>query len=336
MKVAVVILNWNGRHYLERFLPSVLKYSCNAEVIVADNNSTDDSVIFLQNNFPSIAVIQLSKNEGFCTGYNCALQVIEADYFVLLNSDVEVTEGWMEGIINFMISNPEIAACQPKIKCYQRKNFFEYAGAAGGFIDYLGYPFCRGRIFETLEADKGQYNDLTEIFWATGACMFVKSSVFKEAGGFDDDFFAHMEEIDLCWRIKGLGYKIFYYGQSEVYHVGGGTLSKLNPYKTYLNFRNGLILIYKNLPEKDLFKIVFMRMILDGVAGLKFLMNGSIKHFWAVLQAHFYFYRNFKKLKKKRETTQNRRKVQTLNEILNKSLVWEYFIKKKKHFHQID
>jgi len=262
-KTAVVILNWNGKKFLEKFLPAVIeKSSASADVYVADNCSSDDSVCFLKQKFPQVKIIKNKKNYGFSAGYNQALKQIEAEYFVLLNSDIEVTDNWIEPVINLMESDKTIGACQPKLMSFNDKSLFEYAGAAGGFIDKYGYPFCRGRLFQTIEEDKNQYNDTIEIFWATGACLFVRAEIFKKLGGLDDDFFAHMEEIDICWRMKNAGYKIMYCPNSTVYHVGGGTLHKSNAKKTYLNFRNNLSLLFKNLPNKDFYKIFILRFIL--------------------------------------------------------------------------
>ncbi|HEX8545673.1 MAG TPA: glycosyltransferase family 2 protein, partial [Cytophagaceae bacterium] len=314
--------------------PSVIAHSGNVPIIIADNRSTDDSVSFLESTYPSLRIIFIPQNEGYSKGYNIALREVDAEYYILLNSDVEVTEGWLK-VIDFMIGNPAIAVCQPKIKSYREKSHFEFAGAAGGFIDKLGYPFCRGRIFDELEPDLGQYDDTCEIFWATGACFFVRSKVFWDAGGFDDDFFAHMEEIDLCWRIKRLGYKVFYYAESEVYHLGGGTLAMGTPRKTYLNFRNGLILLYKNLPESKLLPIILQRMVLDGVAGMKFLLSGGFYHCVAIIQAHLYLYSNFKKVREKRLGVQQKEFKGEISGILNESLVWNYFIKKKKKFSEL-
>ena len=289
-KVAVVILNWNGKSFLENFLPNVIKYSSSAQIIVADNNSTDDSINFLKAHFPQVTLIINKVNDGFAKGYNTALKQVDAEYYVLLNSDVEVTEDWIEPIIELLDSDKNIAACQPKILDYYHKNKFEYAGACGGFIDKYGYPFCRGRLFNVLEEDNGQYNTAIEIFWATGACMFIRSKAFWKVGGFDDDYFAHMEEIDVCWRMKNCGYKIYVEPKSVVYHVGGGTLNKLSPRKTFLNFRNNLITLTKNAAPKFLFFKILYRMILDGVAAFKFLFEGSGSHFIAVIKAHFSFY----------------------------------------------
>jgi GT2 family glycosyltransferase len=299
LKIAVVILNWNGRKFLETFLPSVIQHSSEAEIIIADNASTDDSLSFLSQSYPQLRQIRLGKNLGYSAGYNAALRQIEAEYYVLLNSDIEVTEGWLRPVIELMDNDLSIAACQPKIRSYHQRDEFEYAGAAGGFIDKLGYPFCRGRIFDSIEKDLGQYDVTDEIFWATGACLFARSSAYWEVGGLDDDFFAHLEEIDLCWRLKNKGYKIYYCHSSLVFHVGGGTLHKTNPHKTYLNFRNSLYMLYKNLERKYLLRVIFLRLILDGIAGVKF-MTDSFKHTWAIVRAHFSFYGKIGMLQKKR------------------------------------
>lgn len=302
IKIAVVILNWNGKHWLEKFLPNVIQHSNDAEVIIADNNSSDDSIKFLEENYPNIRIIQNDGNYGYAKGYNLSLKQINAEYFVLLNSDIEVTKDWISPIISLMDSDRTISACQPKILDYNNKNKFEYAGASGGFIDNLGYPFCRGRIFDYLEEDKGQYNDTTEIFWATGACLFVRASHFFEINGLDEDFFAHQEEIDLCWRFKNKGYKVFVEPKSKVYHVGGGTLNVDSPYKTHLNFRNNLYMLFKNLPLSSLFKIIPIRLILDGVAALTFInKEKGIKHIKSIVKAHFYFYSQIPNLLRKRK-----------------------------------
>jgi len=301
IKTAVVILNWNGKSWLEKFLPNVIQRSNDAEVIIADNNSSDDSIKFLEENYPNIRIIQNDGNYGYAKGYNLSLKQINAKYFVLLNSDIEVTKDWISPIISLMDSDKTISACQPKILDYNNKNRFEYAGASGGYIDKIGYPFCRGRIFDDLEEDKGQYNDATEIFWATGACLFVRSSHFWEVGGLDKDFFAHQEEIDLCWRLKNKGYKIMVEPKSIVYHVGGGTLNVGSPFKTHLNFRNNLYMMFKNLPLSYLFAIIPVRLVLDGIAAITFLSNKKgISHFFAVMKAHFSFYFEIPKLITKR------------------------------------
>ncbi len=321
-KVAVVILNYNGQKFLETFLPSVVIHNDGYEIIVADNASTDDSVNLLKTKFADIKIIQLANNDGFAGGYNNALKEIEAEYYILLNSDVEVTPNWTKSIIDLMDTDKSIAACQPKILSYQQKTHFEYAGAAGGYIDWLGYPFCRGRIFDSYEEDKGQYNDTKEIFWATGACMFVRAEIFQQLNGFDANFFAHMEEIDLCWRIKNQGNRILYSSASTVYHVGGGTLHKSNPRKTFLNYRNGLAMLYKNLPSNRLFSTIFLRLILDGISGVKLLIDGSLADVWAIIKAHFAFYAMIPKLERKAP--------KQVNQIYQKSIVWEYFVKKQK------
>ena len=337
MKVAVVILNWNGKNFLEKFLPSVV--ACNSsysQLIVADNASTDDSVIFLKNNYPQIKIIQNTENGGFAKGYNDALKYVEAEYYVLLNSDVEVTPNWLDPIIDMMEADRSIAACQPKIKAFDNKQIFEYAGAAGGFIDKFGYPFCRGRILECIEEDKGQYNDVREIFWATGACLFVRAECYHQVNGFDEDFFAHMEEVDLCWRLKNLGYKIMYCPDSIVYHVGGGTLNKTSPQKTYLNFRNNLILLCKNHPPQLFFLKLITRMTLDGVAGLKFLLSGQFIHFAAVLKAHKSFYGSLKLTLKKRKELRSKVEKYTTTAVYLHSIVADFYLRGKKTFKEID
>ncbi|NCC71603.1 glycosyltransferase family 2 protein, partial [bacterium] len=306
MRVAVVILNWNGKKFLEKFLPAVIKNSKDiAEVIVADNDSKDDSVEFLKKKFPEVRIIINKTNGGFSKGYNDALKQVDADIYILLNSDIEVTENWIRPIINLMQSDESIAACQPKIKSFYSKNEFEYAGAAGGFIDTLGYPFCRGRLFQSIEIDNGQYNDTCEIFWATGACMFVRAEVYHKFGGLDEDFFAHMEEIDFCWRVKNAGYKIMYCADSVIYHVGGGTLPKSSSRKTYLNFRNNLSLLFKNLPANKLHCVMLLRLILDFIAALKFLLNGDFKDAIAVTKAYIHFYFILPTNYKKRHTNKH-------------------------------
>lgn len=332
-KVAVVILNWNGKKFLEKFLPKVILYSNDADVYVADNNSTDDSIEFLKLNFPQVKIILNPSNDGFAKGYNLALKQVNATYYVLLNSDVEVTENWLDPIINLLDKNDNVAACQPKILDYNFQNKFEYAGASGGYIDKYGYPFCRGRFFNALEDDNGQYNDATEIFWATGACMFVRAEYFWKVGGFDDDYFAHMEEIDICWRMKNVGYKIFVEPKSVVYHVGGGTLNKINPQKTFLNFRNNLITITKNANSNFLFFKVFYRMVLDGVAAIKFLLEGNGNHFFAVIKAHFSFYSHLPSTFKKRKIMKQMSGfTYTKTGIYGKNIVFLHFLKGVKKF----
>ena len=302
MKLAIVILNWNGKKFLEKFLPSLVARTPQwAEIIVADNASTDDSLPFMEENYPSIRIIRNDRNYGFASGYNVALAQVEAEYYCLLNSDIEVAEGWVEPVIELLDSEETIAAVQPKILSFSEQDRFEYAGACGGFIDKYGYPFCRGRVFGTLEKDHGQYDSRTDIFWATGAALFVRSSVYRTLGGLDDDFFAHMEEIDLCWRIRNHGYRIVAEPKSVVFHVGGGTLPKNNAFKTFLNFRNNHYLLLKNLPAKRLFPTFLMRLILDNVAAFSFLLQGNGKDFTAVYKAHFEILKNYKKFKAKRK-----------------------------------
>lgn len=325
--VAVVILNWNGKHFLEKFLPSLIEHTSFAELIVADNCSTDDSLSFLKENFPQIRIITLSENYGFAKGYNEALKQVNSDVYVLLNSDVEVTENWLQPCLDVLEKDNDVAACQPKIKAFHQKTHFEYAGAAGGFMDKYGYPFCRGRIFETLEEDKGQYNDEIDIFWATGACLVVRAGVYHQLNGLDPFFFAHMEEIDLCWRIQNIGKKIKYVPQSTVFHVGGGTLHKSKPQKTFLNFRNNLIMLYKNLPQGKKFGVLIGRLFLDGLAGIKFLTEGKISHFTAIIKAHFAFYAYmFKNTEKPIKTSS------IPNTIYPKSILYHYFVKKEKKY----
>lgn len=323
-KIAVIILNYNGVHWLERFLDQVIKNSPEAEVIVTDNASSDNSISFLKEHFPKTRLIQNKNNDGYAGGYNKALSQVNADYFVLLNTDVEVSSNWIIPVIDLMDKDPKIAACQPKIKQYHNKAFFEYAGACGGFLDKFGFPYCRGRIFETLEEDKGQYDNVMEVFWATGACLFIRASSFFEIGGFDDEFFAHMEEIDLCWRLQKSGYKIMCQPKSVVYHVGGGTLNSSSSFKTYLNYRNNLYMLYKNL-EKNRFSIIFRRMALDGLSSIKFLMDGKPKHILAILRAHISFYAKISTLKRKR----SKLKKSNLDDF---SIIYKYFVRKKKTY----
>ncbi len=333
MRTAVVILNWNGRKYLEQFLSPLIQYSSEAaEIIVADNASNDDSIAFLETNFPSIRIIRNASNEGFARGYNLALKQVKADYYILLNSDIEVTPDWIHPVIDMMGNDPSIAACQPKIRSYIDRSKFEYAGAAGGFIDKYGYPFCRGRMFQSLEEDLGQYDDVIEIFWATGACMFVRADLFHQAGGLDEDFFAHMEEIDLCWRLKNLGYKIMYCPQSVVYHIGGGTLPKISWRKTYYNFRNNFSLLYKNLPDNLVCEVFAKRFVLDGIAALKFLFTAGFKDFWAIYRAHISFYSTLSKTKAKRKLLKHA----PLHKVYRKNIVFEYFLRNKKKFTDLD
>lgn len=320
MNVAIVILNWNGKNWLEKFLPTVIEHSQNAEIYVIDNSSTDDSILFVNDHFPSVKVILNDKNHGFAGGYNEGLKHINSEIYCLLNSDVEVTENWISPVINLFESDHNIAAIQPKILDYNRKDHFEFAGAGGGLIDNLGFPYCRGRIFENIEEDRGQYDDETEIFWASGCCLFIRSKDYWEQNGFDARFFAHQEEIDLCWRLKNDGKKIFYTGKSKVYHVGGGTLNKQSPQKTFLNIRNNLSMLLKNLPFPELLWIIFLRFVLDGFAGLYLGYKNGIAHFWAVIRAHFSFYNQAP------QTWKLRKKHQMKNYSQKKWLVFKNFL----------
>jgi GT2 family glycosyltransferase len=334
MKTAVVILNYNGEKLLLKFLPLVIKYTPpDIQLIVADNASTDNSLQLLKSNFPEVKILELASNYGFAGGYNEALKKVDAEYFILLNSDIEVTPDWTTSILEFMESHQQVAACQPKILSYAAKNIFEHAGAVGGYLDFLGYPFCRGRIFNFLEEDKQQYNSNKEIFWASGACMFIRKSAFENCGGFDASFFAHMEEIDLCWRLKRAGHHLFCIPSSTVYHVGGGTLPKSNPHKTYLNFRNNLMMLYKNIPPHKLLRTFLIRMVMDKIASLKFLCTGHAKDAMAVWRAYLYFFNNFSRIKKER----NLHSLPFLNVscIYENSIVKEHFFKGVKKFNEL-
>lgn len=332
-KTAVVILNWNGKKFLEMFLPGVIKHSPQASIYIADNQSNDGSIAFLKTHFPEVKIIINPSNEGFAKGYNTALKQINAQYYVLLNSDVEVTENWLAPLITLMDSRQDIAACQPKIMDYHNRKKFEYAGASGGFIDKYGYPFCRGRLFNELEEDHNQYNTPLEVFWATGACMIVRSEAFWKAGAFDDDYFAHMEEIDVCWRMKNIGYKIYVEPASTVYHVGGGTLNKLSPRKTFLNFRNNLITLTKNAVSRFLFFKIVYRMILDGVAAFKFLLEGNGTHFFAVIKAHFSYYGHLPSTFAKRGRMKQMEGFRdTTSGVYEKNIVYMHFIKSIKKY----
>jgi len=332
-RTAVVILNWNGRKFLEKFLPSLILHTKDdAEIIVADNASTDDSIAFLSSFHPGIRIIRNRTNGGFAQGYNEALRQVQAEYYILLNSDIEVTENWIKPIIDLMDKDARIAACQPKIRSYLEPKKFEYAGAAGGFIDKYGYPFCRGRLFLSIEEDHGQYDDQIEIFWATGACMFVRANIFHELGGLDEDFFAHMEEIDYCWRLKNNGYRILYCPSSTVFHIGGGTLPKISWRKTYFNFRNNFYLLYKNLPANRLVRVFTIRLIMDGMAAMKFLVQAGFKDFWAVSRAHFSFYQNLQKTKQKRKFL----KQGCMQHVYENTIVADYYLRGKRKFSQLN
>ena len=332
-KLAVVILNYNGRSFLEKFLPSVIAHSKGHPIVVADNASTDDSIAFLHANFPQVQLLKNTGNFGFAKGYNIALNQVNAEYFVLLNSDVQTTDNWIEPILELLEKDTNIAACQPKILDYAKPEQFEYAGAAGGYIDKYAYPFCRGRIFNSLEIDTHQFDDAQEVFWATGACLFIRAEAFWKVGGFDEDYFAHMEEIDLCWRLKNIGYKMYVEPKSTVLHVGGGTLHKLSAKKTFLNFRNNISTLAKNhSPRYLLFKILF-RLFLDGVAGIKFLLDGQPKHMFAVLKAHFNFYFWLPKIIRKRKLYKTLPGFRYSNSKIYKgNVVAEHFIRNKNNF----
>ncbi|MFV0304271.1 MAG: glycosyltransferase family 2 protein [Moheibacter sp.] len=329
MKTAVAILNWNGEKLLEEFLPSVVEYSQNADIYVIDNASDDDSISFIKQNFPSVKIIKNKANFGYAKGYNEGIKKIQNqenyELFCLLNSDVEVSKNWLIPIQQLFKENNEIAIAQPKILDYKQPTHFEYAGAGGGFIDNYGYPYCRGRIFWTLEEDTGQYDDTVQTFWASGACFFIRTSDFTSSGGFDERFFAHMEEIDLCWRINNLGKKVYYCGTSTVYHLGGGTLKNSNPKKTFLNFRNSLWMLVKHLPKGNIFPLIFTRLSLDGVTGIVFLFYEGFPHLWAIVKSHFSFYRKLHYYSKQRKPGMKKY-------YSKKFIPFQYFIKKRKYF----
>jgi len=333
-KTAIVILNWNGLGFLKMFLEIVVKNSLDdeTEVCVADNGSTDGSPEWVAENFSQVKLILLDKNYGFAGGYNLALSQLDAKYFVLLNSDIEVTEKWLLPLVSLMDNNPDVASCQPKILSYYHKNQFEHAGAAGCFIDKYGYPFCRGRIINKVENDNGQYDSPIDVFWSSGACMIVRSDAWKKCGGFDADFFAHMEEIDLCWRFNKAGYRICFLPDSVIYHVGGGTLAYSSPFKTYLNFRNSLFLLYKNLPDNKLQRVLFIRRLLDGLAAIYFLLQGSFSSVGAVWNAHIDYYKAMDKLRIKRTDVKKLEVTHFDALVLNKSIVFEFYVKGNKTY----
>ena len=330
--MAIVILNWNGAAFLRRFLPGVLAHAEGARVIVADNASTDDSVELLACEFPLVELLLLDRNLGFCEGYNQALAQVDSAFFVLLNSDVEVTLGWLRPLRALLESSPRIAAVQPKILAHADPTTFEYAGAGGGYLDRLAYPFCRGRLFDTLEKDRGQYDDPRPVAWASGACLLVRRSAWQALGGLEPAFFAHMEEIDFCWRLWNAGHEVWYHGGSAVHHVGGGTLPKINPRKTFLNFRNGLALLYKNAAPSELAGCMLQRLVLDGVAGLRFLAAGAFGNFWAVVRAHFSFYGQWRYWQKQRRAARPHLRVAERPGVYPDSLVWAYFGRGKRKF----
>ncbi|MGJ1438235.1 glycosyltransferase family 2 protein [Sphingobacterium multivorum] len=333
-KVAVVILNWNGRFFLEKFLPSVYNSSYpNVEFVIGDNASDDDSISFVKQYYPTITILENDKNYGFAGGYNKILQRVDADYYVLLNSDVEVSQNWIEPVIEYLERNPSLAAAQPKIRSFHDKQKFEHAGAAGGYLDYFGFPFCQGRILHEVEDDAGQYDNESEIFWASGAALFIRSDAWKEADGLDEDFFAHMEEIDLCWRLKKMGYGIGYCPKSIVYHVGGGTLNASNPKKTYLNFRNNMVMLQKNLPLGKAIWIIFIRLWFDFAALAKFLIDRKPKDAWAISRAHQYFFLNIFKNAKKRK--KYKVKENTKGQY-KKSIIIDFYTNNKHKFSQLN
>lgn len=324
--IAVVILNWNGKKLLEEFLPYIMQHSGEAAIYVADNASTDDSVTFIKNNYPQIQIISNTGNYGYAKGYNEALKQVNEEIYALVNSDVEVTKDWLLPISELFSKDPETAIIQPKILDYYKRTHFEYAGAAGGFLDKYAFPFCRGRIFDTIEEDNGQYNDNAEIFWASGACFFIRKDVFWELNGFDEDFFAHQEEIDLCWRAFNKNYKVRLCGDSHIFHVGGATLNNSSPRKTFLNFRNSLWMMLKNVPSGKLFTTLFLRLSMDGLAGMRFLFQGKFSHLWAILSSHYYFYIKMRCFLNKRESKQYKNYYKT------RSIIYKYFILSRKNF----
>ena len=330
--ISVVILNWNGSAMLQRFLPSVIRYSEEAEIIVADNGSTDHSIDILREKFPSVRILPFRENYGFAEGYNRAIQQIETPYVLLLNDDVEVTPHWLQPLLAFMNHHPEVAACQPKILSETQRELFEYAGACGGFIDHLGYPYCRGRIFNHVEKDRGQYDQVCPIFWATGAALLVRTDVYRKEGGLDKRFFAHMEEIDFCWRLRSRNYGIYCIPQSTVYHVGGGTLPKSHPRKTFLNFRNNLLMLYKNLPEERLNFTLRIRYLLDLIAALKMLLSGQAKESMAIVKALRTFFKIRHDFDRQREENLQKQQLKDIPEMRNESLLVAFYLKKKKKF----
>ena len=332
LEIAVVILNWNGSDLLENILPSVVEHSeGKARVYVADNNSTDESIAFLKERFPQVGIVRNKVNGGYAKGYNDALKEIEADIYALVNSDIEVSQGWLDPILREFLSNENTGIVQPKLLDFKDKSKFEYAGAGGGFVDFMGYPFCRGRIFMELEQDNGQFNDTANIFWASGACFFIRSELYHSLGGFDEDYFAHQEEIDLCWRVQNEGYDVKYVGASTVYHVGGATLRESHPRKTFLNFRNSLFTIAKNVPKRFAFIVILFRLLLDAVAGVKFTLELRPIHAWSIIKAHLSFYALLPKMMRKRTKLSFKR----TNYYYCFSIVWQHFILRKKKFSEI-
>lgn len=338
IKVAVVILNWNGLSFLKQFLPGVIKNTKEngVEIFIADNGSSDGSVEYAKTLLPENNIVQFDQNYGFALGYAKALDAINAEYFVLLNSDVEVVKGWVKPVIELMDNDKSIAACMPKIRAFHQKDFFEYAGASGGFVDKFGFPFCRGRILTEIEKDHGQYDDVKQVFWATGACMFVRAEYYHNVGGLDGDFFAHMEEIDLCWRFNNAGYKVMVCPDVHVFHIGGGTLPNNNPRKLFFNFRNSLFMLYKNLPKRHFKRAMLARLIIDGVAAVKFLLGFQFPFLIAVLKAHIAFWKNIKTLKAKRAFVQKKVERDTRFLPSQNFLLVDFFLKKKKKFSELN
>ena len=337
MRTSIVILNWNGAEYLQKFLPVLVENTQipDVEIVIADNASTDDSLSILEKNFPTVRIIALEENYGFASGYNKALWQLKADYFVLLNSDVEVSAGWLQPLLSYMKTHENVAACQPKIRSYNKKEYFEYAGASGGFIDKFGYPFCRGRMLGKTEKDYGQYDDTVNVFWATGACLMIRSEVFFAVNGFDTNFFAHMEEIDLCWRLRGRSYELVCIPQSVVYHVGGGTLNTESPYKTYLNYRNNLLMLYKNLPDNELRKTMFVRYFLDYLSAFHLILTGHFNNAFEIFRARH----DYKKMRLEyidtRRTSRQHITNRKIAEIYSKSIIFQYYFKRKKTYNKL-
>ena len=332
--LAIVILNWNGKDFLKKFLPSVVTFSKDAKIIVADNASSDDSIVFLQSNYPEIQIIVNESNGGFAKGYNDALKQIDSDLYLLLNSDIEVTENWLEPLLKVM-KDPSVAGCQPKILAYNNKDYFEHAGASGGYLDHNYFPFCRGRILNKFEKDEGQYDGQTEIFWATGAAILIRAELFHRVNGFDEAFFAHMEEIDLCWRIKKLGYKFIVEPKSFIYHVGGGTLPYLSPKKSYLNFRNSLFMLVKN-HEGNWFPKLVYRMLLDGLAAVRFIALREWKHLASVFNAHMALYKHLPVLLQQRKEIQQYKGITNKTGLYQGSIIWARYFKGVTKFKELN
>lgn len=326
-QIAIAILNYNGKNLIQRFFPSLLMHSPQATIYLIDNASTDNSVAYVQHHFPQVKIIQNPKNYGFAQGYNAAIPHINEEILCLLNSDVEVTPHWLPPVLDLFAQNPQVGIVQPKVLDYHNPTHFEYAGAAGGFIDQYAYPYCRGRVFNTIEQDHNQYDTNTPIFWASGACMFIKKDLFQSLGGFDPHYFSHFEEIDLCWRAYNHQTQVYYCAQSKVYHIGGATLNKYNPKKTYLNYRNSLLTLYKNLPAQKLIPTIFIRLCLDGISGIRLLLQLKPLHCWAIVRAHFAFYALLPKM--------TRTKTPKPNYYQTKSIVYQYFVKQNKHYSQL-